>query len=117
MFSWIIITVNIVSVSSQTIDSTKFVFHKVVKNETSYGIAKKYEISLNDFFLANPNASSGISKGEIVKIPFKFFENKDKIFEYPDSTVDVFMEKKEGTKILIDITTVKNNKKSFKETF
>ena len=44
----------------------------------------------------------------------KFFENKDKIFEYPDSTVDVFMEKKDGTKILIDITTVKNNKKSFR---
>ena len=77
LFSWIIITVNMVSVSSQTIDSTKFIFHKVVKNETSYGIAKKYEISLNDFFLANPNASSGISKGEIVKIPFKFFENKE----------------------------------------
>jgi LysM repeat protein len=75
--SWIIITANIISVSSQTIDSTKFSFHKVLKNETSYGIAKKYQISLNDFFFANPNASKGISKGEIVKIPLKFFNNKE----------------------------------------
>ena len=59
LLSCIIITANIISVSSQTIDSTKFLFHKVVKNETSYGIAKKYQISLNDFFLANPNASMG----------------------------------------------------------
>ena len=44
----------------------------------------------------------------------KFRQNKDKIFEYPDSTVDVFIENKTGTKVLIDITTVKNNKKSFR---
>tara|TARA_Y100001968_G_scaffold278838_1_gene274417 strand:+ start:6596 stop:7396 length:801 start_codon:yes stop_codon:yes gene_type:complete len=44
----------------------------------------------------------------------KFFENKDKIYEYPDSTVDIFVENNAGTKILIDITTVKNNKKSFR---
>ena len=74
---WIIITVNIISVSSQTIDSSKFSLHTVVKSETSYGIAKKYQISLNDFFLANPNASNGLSKGEIVKIPIKLFENKE----------------------------------------
>ena len=74
---WIIITVNIISVSSQTIDSSKFSLHTVVKSETSYGIAKKYQISLNDFFLANPNASNGLSKGEIVKIPIKLFETKE----------------------------------------
>ena len=74
---WIIITVNIISVSSQTIDSSKFSLHTVVKSETSYGIAKKYQISLNDFFLANPNASNGLSKGEIVKIPIKLFESKE----------------------------------------
>ena len=51
------ITVNIVSVSSQTIDSTKFIFHKVVKNETSYGIAKNMKLVWMIFF-SQPNASA-----------------------------------------------------------
>ena len=74
---WTIIFVNIISVSSQSIDSLKFSFHTVVKSETSYGIAKKYQISLNDFFLANPSASNGLSKGEIVKIPIELFKTKE----------------------------------------
>ena len=43
----------------------------------------------------------------------KFLINKDKKKEYKDSIVDVFVETLEGKIILIDITTVKNNKKSF----
>lgn len=34
--------------------------------------------------------------------------------EYPDSTVDVYITKPDGTEILIDITTVKPNKKEFR---
>jgi hypothetical protein len=34
--------------------------------------------------------------------------------EYPDSTVDVYITTKEGKEILIDITTVKPNKKEFR---
>jgi hypothetical protein len=34
--------------------------------------------------------------------------------EYPDSTVDVFVKKPDGTEIYIDITTVKPNKKEFR---
>ncbi len=33
--------------------------------------------------------------------------------EYSDSTVDIFVETNDGKSILIDITTVKNDKKSF----
>ena len=77
IFLWIIIAANIISVSSQTIDTSKFLLHTVIKSETSYGIAKKYQISLNDFFLVNPNASDGLSKGEIVKIPVKLYKNKE----------------------------------------
>jgi len=33
---------------------------------------------------------------------------------YPDSTVDVFIKKPDGTEIYIDITTVKQNKKGFR---
>tara|TARA_B100000212_G_scaffold330154_1_gene296140 strand:+ start:629 stop:1147 length:519 start_codon:yes stop_codon:yes gene_type:complete len=43
----------------------------------------------------------------------KFYVNKDKMKEYSESTVDVFVETNDGKIILIDITTVKNDKKSF----
>tara|TARA_B100000767_G_scaffold242088_1_gene238936 strand:- start:1619 stop:3466 length:1848 start_codon:yes stop_codon:yes gene_type:complete len=51
----------------------KFTFHTVSKGETSYGIAKKYQINLNDFFIYNPDASNGLSKGDTLKIPVKSF--------------------------------------------
>ena len=42
-------------------------------------------------------------------------KNKIKsIIEYPDSTVDVYITTSEGKEILIDITTVKPNKKEFR---
>lgn len=51
----------------------KFTFHTVSKGETSYGIAKKYQIDLNEFFNYNPSASNGLSKGDTLKIPIKTF--------------------------------------------
>ena len=54
----------------------KFTYHTVSKGETSYGIAKKYQIDLNDFFNYNPSASNGLSKGDTLKIPIKTFINQ-----------------------------------------
>ena len=51
----------------------KFTFHTVSKGETSYGIAKKYQINLNEFFNYNPDAYNGLSKGDTLKIPIKSF--------------------------------------------
>ena len=55
--------------SAQSYDTTKFVLHQVEKGETSYGIAKKYNIDLNVFFEFNTSASNGLNRGEYVKIP------------------------------------------------
>ena len=54
----------------------KFTYHTVSKGETSYGIAKKYQIDLNEFFNYNPSASNGLSKGDTLKIPIKTFINQ-----------------------------------------
>ena len=54
---------------TQFYDTTKFVLHQVVKGETSYGIAKKYNIDLNVFFEFNTSASKSLNRGEYVKIP------------------------------------------------
>lgn len=54
----------------------KFTYHTVSRGETSYGIAKKYQIDLNEFFNYNPSASNGLSKGDTLKIPIKTFINQ-----------------------------------------
>jgi len=56
--------------------NVKFTYHTVSKGETSYGIAKKYQIDLNEFFNFNPSASNGLSKGDTLKIPIKTFVNQ-----------------------------------------
>ena len=63
----------------------KFTFHTVSKGETSYGIAKKYQIDLNEFFIYNPDASKGLSKGDTLKIPIKTFINQTKDNEIESS--------------------------------
>ena len=54
---------------AQFYDTSKFVLHQVEKGETSYGIAKKYNIDLNLFFEFNSSASNSLNRGEYVKIP------------------------------------------------
>ena len=68
LFVLIFVFVNTVCFT-QFYDTTKFVLHQVVKGETSYGIAKKYNIDLNVFFEFNTSASKGLNRGEYVKIP------------------------------------------------
>jgi LysM repeat protein len=66
----------ITNLISQDKPNVKFTFHTVSKGETSYGIAKKYQIDLNEFFNYNPSASNGLSKGDTLKIPIKTFINQ-----------------------------------------
>ena len=61
---------------AQDKSNVKFTYHTVSKGETSYGIAKKYQIDLNEFFNYNPSASNGLSKGDTLKIPIKTFDNQ-----------------------------------------
>lgn len=56
--------------------NVKFTYHTVSRGETSYGIAKKYQIDLKEFFNYNPSASNGLSKGDTLKIPIKTFINQ-----------------------------------------
>ena len=43
-----------------------------------------------------------------------FIKTSPKLIEYPDSTIDVYVTTPDGEEILIDVTTIKNNKKSFR---
>ena len=66
------------NLNAQDNSIVKFTFHTVSKGETSYGIAKKYQIDLNEFFIYNPDASKGLSKGDTLKIPIKTFISQTK---------------------------------------
>ena len=76
-----------ISLSSQSDITSRFILHTVSKGETSYGISKKYQVELNEFFSCNPEASKGLVKGQILKIPIKPYvnnesgSNQDSLFE------------------------------------
>ena len=58
LFSMFFIFSQSISIA-QDLDSNHYKLHTVLKGETSYGIAKKYQIKLNDFFSVNPDAIKG----------------------------------------------------------
>ena len=66
----------ITNLLAQDKPNVKFTYHTVSRGETSYGIAKKYQIDLKEFFNYNPSASNGLSKGDTLKIPIKTFINQ-----------------------------------------
>ena len=66
-----------ISLRSQSEIRSEFIFHTVSRGETSYGISKKYQVDLNDFFSSNPEASKGLVKGQILKIPIKPYINNE----------------------------------------
>lgn len=45
--------------------------HVVRRGETVYGIAKMYEVSVDDIYLANPGSKNGIRKDQVIVIPQK----------------------------------------------
>jgi len=53
----------------ETIDSTKYSFHKVEKKETFYSISKKYNLSIDEIKKLNPGIESGLKEGQILKLP------------------------------------------------
>jgi LysM repeat protein len=48
-----------------------FLMHEVLKKETLYSIANKYNIDINDLVAANPGSDQGVKKGQILKVPIK----------------------------------------------
>ena len=52
-------------------DGSKYYEHTVEKGQTAFAISKIYKISLNELYNNNPSAEQGLSKGQILYIPFK----------------------------------------------
>lgn len=55
---------SLMKTTSVTIDTNKYVYHKIQKGETVYAITKKYNIDDKIINTLNPNISRGIKEGE-----------------------------------------------------
>ncbi|MFO0362061.1 MAG: LysM peptidoglycan-binding domain-containing protein [Flavobacteriales bacterium] len=52
-------------------DASGFINHEVQKRETLFGIARMYNVDVNDIAEANPGVDKGVKKGQILRIPVK----------------------------------------------
>lgn len=57
--------------SSIAIDTNKYVYHKIAKGETIYGITKKYNIDEKKLASYNPTISGGLKEGEYLIVAEK----------------------------------------------
>ncbi len=52
-----------------SVDSSKFIFHKVEKGQTLYSISKQYKVSEDKIKAANTDINDGIKIGQTLKVP------------------------------------------------
>ena len=72
------------SVSTQT----EYYYHKVSKNQTIYSIARQYGITEKDLISYNPEISTGLVIGKVLKVPVKKVETNESI-EQPSTKSEV----------------------------
>ena len=61
----------------QATNYTITIDHEVQKGETLYGIAKKYGVTIEEIVQLNPEVSSGLKVGSIIKIPKREISSAD----------------------------------------
>ncbi|MBP9017234.1 MAG: LysM peptidoglycan-binding domain-containing protein [Paludibacteraceae bacterium] len=61
--------------------TTLFIQHKVEKNQTLFGISKKYNVSEEEILKYNPQAEEVIHEGDVLYIPYKTTQNGEKLKE------------------------------------
>ena len=59
---------NILPKQIVAIDTNKYIYYKVQKSETIYGICKKYNIDEKKLLIFNPLLSKGLKEGDYLKI-------------------------------------------------
>lgn len=58
------------SLGVETINGKQFVVHKVGPKETLYAISKRYNTTVDAIVQQNPEVSSGLDIGQIIKVPY-----------------------------------------------
>lgn len=76
------------STTVSTTDTYKGKTHRVLRKETLFSIAQKYEISVAELKLANNMSSNSLRTGSLIKIPSKKVEKED-LIELPVAIEDL----------------------------
>ncbi len=76
------------STTVSTTDSYKGKTHRVLRKETLFSIAQKYEVSVAELKLANNMSSNSLRTGSLIKIPSKKVEKED-LIELPVAIEDL----------------------------
>jgi LysM repeat protein len=58
------------SLRMETINGKQYVIHQVDPKETLFSISRKYGVPVTDLAQENPNAGSGLTVGQILKVPY-----------------------------------------------
>jgi LysM repeat protein/ABC-type branched-subunit amino acid transport system substrate-binding protein len=68
-------------INNVAIDSTTYVMHKVIKEDTLYNLSKKYEVTEEELIALNPELIDGLKLGMILKIkPIVEEDDKRNVF-------------------------------------
>ncbi|MBS1680174.1 MAG: LysM peptidoglycan-binding domain-containing protein [Bacteroidetes bacterium] len=58
------------SLRLETINGKQYIIHQVDAKETLYSISRRYRVPVNDLAQENPSAGSGISIGQLLRVPY-----------------------------------------------
>ena len=108
------ITPNTSSLAS-SIDTSKYIMHKVAKGETVYSICNKYSINDKQLLLLNPIANQGLKEGQILAIVEKNKKKPNPISNFNKQQY-TFKEAKQ-TSTLIDSSIYKPVSKPRKKSY
>ena len=58
------------SIRTEVINGKTYIIHRVEQKETLFGISRKYGVALLAVVESNPDASSGLEIGQLIKVPY-----------------------------------------------
>ena len=58
------------SIRTEIIDGKTYIIHRVEQKETLFAISRKYGVALLAIVESNPDASSGLEIGKLIKVPY-----------------------------------------------
>ena len=84
--------------SSEVIDTLKFITYKTIKNETLFSISKKFNVSEEVIYELNPLIRNGLKEGQLLILGEKINKNNI-ILDYVDNKTSLEADKRENKKV------------------
>ena len=84
--------------SSEVIDTLKFITYKTIKNETLFSISKKFNVSEEVIYELNPLIRTGLKEGQLLILGEKINKNNIKL-DYVDNKNSLESDKSENKKV------------------